>query len=126
MTTNSPMVLIVEDHPMMRETLANMFRLEGMDTLVVDRGDQALVMLRTGSPDLVMLDVELAGEMSGLDVLLAIRSDPRYAATPVVLHTCEPAVANMPEAKTADLVLLKPADLDQLLRLTQRLIGPVH
>jgi DNA-binding response OmpR family regulator len=119
---NKSLVLIVEDHPLMRETLPNALQLEGMDTLTVDRGDQALVLLRVSSPDLVILDVELPGALSGLDVLLAIRREPRIASTVVVLHTSEPGVANMAEAEAADLVLLKPADLDQILMLMQRFL----
>jgi len=119
---NRPLVLIVEDHPLMRETLVNALQLEGMDTLIADGGDKALDLLCVSAPDLVILDVELPGALSGLDVLLAIRRNPRLASTVVVLHTSEPGVANMAEAKAADLVLVKPADLDQLLLLMQRLL----
>lgn len=120
---NIPLVLIAEDHRLMRETLASALQLEGMDTLTVDSGEEALVLLRVNSPDLVLLDVELAGSMSGLDVLLAIRKDPRLASTVVVLHTSEPGVVRMAEARAADLVLVKPADLDQIRMLMQRLLN---
>jgi CheY-like chemotaxis protein len=119
---NRSLVLIVEDHPLMRETLANALQLEGMDTLAADCGEKALDLLGVSAPDLVILDVELPGAFSGLDVLLAIRRNPRLASTGVVLHTSEPGVANLAEAKAADLVLLKPADLDQLLLLMRRLL----
>ena len=94
-----------------------------MTTLTVDCGDQALVLLGASSPNLVLLDVELVGSMSGLDVLTAMRKDPRFASTPVVLHTSEPGVARMAEAKAADLVLVKPVDVDQLLVLLERLLN---
>lgn len=123
---NKPLVLIVEDHPLMHETLAMTFQLEGMDTLMTDCGDEGLRLLHTSSPDLVVLDVELAGSMTGLDVLLANRKDPRLASTLVVLHTSEPGIATMAESRAADLVLLKPANLDQLLMLTQRLLMPAR
>lgn len=123
---NKPLVLIVEDHALMRESLAMAFQLEGMDTLTTDCGDLGLRLLHTSSPDLVVLDVELAGSKTGLDVLLAIRKDPRFAATLVVLHTSEPGIATMAESRAADLVLLKPANLDQLLTLTQRLLMPAR
>ncbi len=120
---NRPLVLIAEDHRLMRETLVSALQLEGMDTLAVERGEQALVMLGASSPDLVLLDVELAGSMSGFDVLLAIRQDARLASTAVVLHTSEPGVASMAEAEAADLVLLKPVDVEQLLILVERLLN---
>jgi two-component system, repressor protein LuxO len=120
---NRPLVLIVEDHALMRETLVNVLQIEGMDTLIADCGEQALVLLGVSTPDAVILDVELSGVLRGIDVLLAIRQNPRIASTFVVLHTSETGVAGMAEAKSADLVLIKPADLDQLLMLMRRFLS---
>jgi CheY-like chemotaxis protein len=119
----APLVLVVEDHQLLRETLVRLLQLEGIDTLAVDSGDQALALLRENSPNLVLLDMELPGAMSGMDVLYAIRNTPDLSSTLVVLHTAEPCAANLPEAQAADLVVLKPADSDQLLTLIHRLLS---
>jgi len=118
------LVLIVDDHPVMRDTLVQVFRWEPVNTLTAENGVQALAMLREIAPNLIILDVEMPGGVSGIDVLKAVRRNPRLAETPVILHTSESGVANLPEADAADLVLLKPADPDHLIMMVERLLGP--
>ena len=73
------------------------------------------------SPSLVILDVDLPGTLSGLDVLRTIRNDAALKATKVILLTTQHPAARTPEAE-ADLVLLKPIAAEQLISLTQRLL----
>ena len=108
----------------MRETLAQVFRWEPVNTLMAESGVEALTMMRGIAPDLIILDVEMPGGMSGIDVLKAVRRNPRLAETPVILHTSEAGVTSLPEANAADLVLLKPADPDHLIMMAERLLAP--
>ncbi len=117
-----PVVLVVEDHLEMQQALVDILRWEDIDTLTAISGDEALALLHAQLPNLVILDMELRGTMNGIQVLAAIRNDPSLAGTPVVLHTSYPATGSLPEAQTADLVLVKPVIPDHLLRLVQRLL----
>ena len=61
-------VLIVEDHKLFADALRWILERHGMDVVgVTTSGEEALEMARRDKPDLVLLDVTLAG-MSGLSV----------------------------------------------------------
>lgn len=118
----NPLILVVDDNPTMQNVLSMTFNMEGMDTLVAERGEYAWGLLHREKPDLVILDVNLKGKISGIHILRAMRKDPELSRIPVVLLTAEHVAADSPEAQAADLVMLKPADPDQLIMLSQRLM----
>ncbi len=65
-------VLIVDDHPMVREGLAGIFaRQEICVTGLAATGREALEMFRAQRPDVVLLDLRLP-DCSGIDVLQAL------------------------------------------------------
>ncbi|SRR5258708_25647205 len=114
--------LVVEDNREMQALLVDIIRLMGLDVKSVGRGDDALVQMLREAPALVLLDVDLPGMLSGLDVLLAIRNDETLTATKVILLTAQHVAARTPEAEKADLIMLKPVDADQLILLAGRLL----
>lgn len=115
-------VLIVDDNKMMQDMLAKIFMLEGMETCTAANGEAALQILRQERPDIVTLDLNLAGHMNGTDVLRAIRADAQIASTPVIMLTFENLADDSPQAIGADLLILKPVDPDDLVRLVGRLL----
>ncbi|MFW5747985.1 MAG: response regulator [Chloroflexota bacterium] len=117
-----PVVLVVEDNPMMRQTLMRVLHEAGMHALGVDRGDRVLSTIRKYGVHIVVLDFELASDISGLDVLRGLRTRPSTRDIPVILHTSESGVTALPESDLADLILLKPADPDDLVMMTKRLL----
>ena len=116
-----PTVLIVEDNQSLRQSLIMVLEMEGIKTLAAEDGHEAVTVLRQHSPAVVLLDMQLPSNVSGLDLLAAIRRTPRLATTRVVLHTAEQHASTLPEAEAADLVILKPADIDDLLTMIRRL-----
>ncbi|GAB4309185.1 MAG: hypothetical protein Kow00117_02510 [Phototrophicales bacterium] len=118
-----PSILIVEDHPNMREALAGIINKHDMVALEAEDGLGAIRILRDVMPDAVILDVELPGGINGMDILQAMRKKKRFQDTPIILHTSQPAIANMPESNAADLVILKPADPYELIVMLKRLIN---
>lgn len=118
----APCVLIVDDNKMMQDMLVKIFLLEGMETRTATNGERALQILRQERPDIVILDLNLAGHMNGTDVLRTIRGDAQIARTPVIMLTFENLADDSPQAKGADLLMLKPVDPDMLVRLVERLL----
>ena len=55
-------VLIVEDEHMLAEALSATLDIEGLRTIIVHDGLQALAMARKLHPDLILLDVMLPGK----------------------------------------------------------------
>jgi PleD family two-component response regulator len=113
-------VLIVEDE----KDTANFFNivlsLVGFECDVVNTAKEALSRLSVIEPDIVLLDIRLGGEISGEDILHQIRSNPRFDKTRVIVVTAYPSMAEM-VTNLADLILIKPVDVEQLQSLTERL-----
>lgn len=117
-----PLALVVEDHRDIQQILADVLRMSGMEVRTAGRGDEALNVIHQTTPDCVLLDVDLPGALSGLDVLKRIRADSELKDIIVVLLTAQNVAARTPEAEAADLVLLKPIEMEPMVRLVQRLL----
>lgn len=79
-------ILIVDDDPVLRRFLGQRLRAEGYTTSAVATGTDALARLQKHPADLVLLDVSMP-EMSGYDVLDALRRDERTRRVPVIFLT---------------------------------------
>jgi CheY-like chemotaxis protein len=92
------MILIVDDHHETGAVLARLLKTCGYDAIAVTSGKAALSLLPKVRPSLVILDKSMP-ELSGLDVLRAIRSDATLASVPVILYSAEDHPADVVEAK---------------------------
>ncbi len=79
-------MVIVDDHPVFRQGLRNIFSIEhGIDVLAeASTGEEALELVRELRPDVLLLDINLPG-MNGLQVASRLRAD--QVTTAVVLLT---------------------------------------
>jgi PAS domain S-box-containing protein len=77
-------VLIADDNADMREYVSRLLRTAGYRVTAVLDGQQALEAVRADLPDLVISDVMMP-RLDGLELLAALRADPRTAATPVLV-----------------------------------------
>ena len=68
---SSPLVLVVDDDPAVRDSLCAVLASAGYRTLTAENGSDAIGQL-AARPDLVLTDVNMAGS-SGLEVINAIR-----------------------------------------------------
>jgi DNA-binding response OmpR family regulator len=102
-------ILLVDDESAITDNLAPLLRRAGFDVVVAHDGDQALQRVRTGAPDLVVLDVLLPG-MDGRAVLRQVREE--RSAVPIILLTQvgESAERAMALDEGADDYLNKPFD----------------
>lgn len=86
-STPSPIrIVIVDDHPLMRKGLAQLFSIEADMTVVGEapNGQEALAVCAAQKPDMVVLDLNMAG-MNGIETLKALR-DAGCSAR-IVMHT---------------------------------------
>jgi len=79
-------ILIVEDHPTMREAMRLVLEHEGFVIREAADGSSALSMVREQPPDLMFLDLNIPGA-SGADVLQEVKSDPATADVRVIIVT---------------------------------------
>jgi len=71
-------ILIVEDDPLVRKTLASQLAKKGFDVTAAETGEGGVTAFAESAPDLVLLDVRLP-DIDGLEVLRRIRERNRRA-----------------------------------------------
>ncbi len=84
MDTTQEHILLVDDDPGITEHLSRILEKAGFIVTVASDGEEALELIRTTRPDLVLLDIGLP-KLDGRLVLLRIRGDGDQ--TPVILLT---------------------------------------
>jgi PAS domain S-box-containing protein len=108
-------VLVADDNADMREYLTRLLR-PRYAVRVVSDGAAALAAIREEPPDLVVSDVMMPG-LDGMELVAAVRADPRTARIPVLLLSAragqESAVEGL--AAGADDYLVKPFSAAELL-----------
>ncbi len=67
MTTDDPLVLVVDDDRLVLVTLCAGLRQAGIDVIEADNGDDAILLARQHKPRLAILDMRMQGK-SGMDV----------------------------------------------------------
>ena len=79
-------LLIEDDRP---AGLACVYMLEkqGMDVVHVRRGEDALEAAVRMKPDVILVDIRLAGEMDGYAVIDELKNHPLLAPVPVIIVT---------------------------------------
>jgi EAL domain-containing protein (putative c-di-GMP-specific phosphodiesterase class I)/PleD family two-component response regulator len=109
-------IVIAEDESVIRTNLSRLLRIEGFEIAAGANGSEALALIRQNRPDLVLTDVMMP-EMTGLELVRAMRSDPYLAHIPVVLLTARADRSDVREGMNlgADDYLTKPFQRDELL-----------
>ena len=117
-------VLIVEDDPELRETLAEILTDEGCRFSIAADGLEAIRYLKGGSrPSVILLDLSMP-VVNGWEFRLHQKRTPEISDIPIVLITA--GVYDRDElafVEPADL-LHKPIDLDRLLETIRKYCGP--
>jgi two-component system chemotaxis response regulator CheY len=117
-------VLVVDDSEMMRLAVCAVVKKMGHDTVEAADGAVGLSLARNQPPDLVILDLKMP-TMDGIDVLRAMRDDPKLKATPVIILTMKRDRQNVRDAvaeKVTDF-LLKPVAPVELRKRIRKYIG---
>ncbi len=81
-------VVVVEDNDRSRRLIVHVLERDGFETTAVATGEEALEAVRADPPDLLLLDIQLAGSaLDGEAVLRLVREDPRTNGLVVVALT---------------------------------------
>lgn len=79
-------ILLVEDHQIQSDALAELFRSKSISVQQAFTGKEALDYLENGSFDCIILDLNLP-DISGVDLLEKIKSEDKNKDLPVVINT---------------------------------------
>lgn len=115
----SPLILIIDDEPDLRDVLADALADEGYRVRTAVDGQQALDLLRaddTPAPDVIVSDVVMP-RMTGVRLVERLRADGN--ATPVVLMSATHSGTDLPGVR----FLPKPFHLDDVSAAVQHALG---
>jgi CheY-like chemotaxis protein len=85
-TATGESILIVEDNPANRKLLSFLLTAHGYAVHAAARADEALEMLKTFTPRLILMDLQLPG-MDGLELTRQLKADPRTRHITIVAVT---------------------------------------
>ncbi|MBP6856023.1 MAG: response regulator [Candidatus Pacebacteria bacterium] len=80
----SKKILLIEDDPFLSSLLKNRLSKEQIDVQHAHDGQEALDILKTTKPDLILLDLILP-KKSGFEVMEGVRQDPQLANAPIII-----------------------------------------
>jgi two-component system chemotaxis response regulator CheY len=109
--------LVIDDSQAIRMLIASILKRVGFEVLEAANGREALAQLAAGAPvDVAFVDWNMA-ELDGLAFVRAVRAEPRWAATRLMMVTTETDTAQVVRALQAgaDEYLMKPFTKDALL-----------
>jgi two-component system KDP operon response regulator KdpE len=110
-------VLLIEDDKLLRRTVRASLQSWDFDVVEAESGEEALTMVTSGRPDLVILDLSLPG-IDGIETLRHLRS---FTPVPVLVLTVRDGLTDKVTALEAgaDDYMVKPFEPEELLARTR-------
>jgi two-component system cell cycle response regulator DivK len=118
-------ILVVEDDQLSMRLFSDVLRAHGYNVLKTGDGIEALMLTRQHRPDLILMDIQLRGGVSGLEVVKWVKEDDDLKAIPIVAVTA----AAMKDDKAKMLrggcegYLAKPVPLRRLLTVVEQFLS---
>lgn len=116
-------ILLVDDEPDLVKVTTYRLKKMGYDVVAGVTGQEALDLIRSEKPDLVLLDLRLP-VIDGLDVCKKVKADKKLKDIPIILFTASTGsiVDNVKEVG-ADGYLIKPFNQEQLAAELKKFLG---
>jgi DNA-binding response OmpR family regulator len=122
-------ILVVDDEPAVRGFVRYSLRGANFEVIEATNGTEALAMITSSRPDIVLLDIRMPG-MDGLEVLRHLRKIPASKSLPVIfltgtiLNVDELVIAL--ELEPSDFVTKEVSSRELVARIRWVLRRPVH
>ena len=109
-----PSILIVDDEPSILKSLSGILADEGFEITTASNGYEALKIINTESPDLVLLDIWMPG-IDGIETLKEIKKDHPFVQVVIITGhgTIETAIKST-KLGAFDLIE-KPLSIDKVI-----------
>ena len=103
------LIMVVDDDVLSRESFSRLLNQEGYEALTASSGDEALRLLETVRPDVILLDYKMPG-LDGVEVCRRIRGNDKIKNIPIIMITGFPEEKEIAVLAGADDFLDKPTD----------------
>ncbi|MGN6103570.1 MAG: adenylate/guanylate cyclase domain-containing protein, partial [Kofleriaceae bacterium] len=117
-------VLVVDDSPAQRHYVADCLARQGFVVATAEDGAIALARARATPPALIVSDYEMPN-MSGFELVHALRRDPELRQIPVIMLTARDSRRDMAQMRAAgaSAYLVKPFSQDKCIALVERTLA---
>ncbi len=118
-------ILLVDDESYITATIASRLRELGDNVMTGADGDEALEILKSFMPDLIVTDFQMP-VMSGYEFAVALHNNPAYAAIPMILLTARGHALSDEQISYTGIrtTMAKPFSSRALVAKIEELIGP--
>ena len=120
-----PLALVVDDDENTRTLFREVLQRSGFVVLTASNVHEAFIVLAAHTPDIAFIDVNMP-ERPGTHVLAYIKAIPRLDKTRTIMVTANTGAQGLIEELGADLYLLKPVSIQELLTLAHRLTSNLN
>jgi CheY-like chemotaxis protein len=119
-----PRILLVEDQEMNRDMLSRRLTKRGYEIDVAVDGAEGIEKARTGSPDLILMDMSLP-VIDGWEATRTLKADDATRAIPVIALTAHAMSTDREKALAAgcDGYETKPVELPRLLEAIEKILA---
>lgn len=117
-----PQVLLVDDEQDLLDLFGMILSRLPCQLLKAAGGQEALDILAAETPTLIVLDIAMPG-VTGLDVLRAVRGNPRFDRTEIVVLTAVPIMLDRADAQLVNTILTKPITMQALDKAVRAALG---
>jgi two-component system, cell cycle response regulator DivK len=120
-------ILVIEDNPVNMRLVRLILRTQGYTVCEAATGQEALNLLETEMPGLILLDMQLPG-MDGFTLAARLKGDPRTDAIPLVAVTALAMKGDAERVLAAgcDAYLPKPIDAKELIEVIEQCLTQPH
>lgn len=112
-------VLVVDDQFRVTRFIEIYLRLKGFDVICATSGREALELVRSYRPDIMLLDI-IMPELDGFEVMKRLRC---FSNIPVIAISASPGNRGDADAMGANDFLLKPFQTEEILDRINHLLG---
>ena len=112
-------VLVVDDHPKVLRFIEIDLKLRGFDVITTISGEEALALVKSARPDIVLLDIIMPG-MDGFGVLRELRC---FTQLPVIAFSASSANYDDAMRLGANDFMTKPFEPDEMVRRIEALLS---
>jgi CheY-like chemotaxis protein len=121
-STDKPDILVVDDDPETVALVGDMLEEQGFRVRRATSGREALARAAERAPDVAIVDL-IMPEVSGEEVCAAMRRDPKYSDTRVLVLSGAEDTRAVAAACDADSAVTKPFTMELLVHEVRRLTG---
>lgn len=124
MAADKRKVLIADDEPNIVTALEFLLKRAGYEVRTATNGEEALALVESYRPDLVLIDVMMPGK-SGYEVCQKMRERPEWQHIKIVMVTAKGREAEVSKGLSlgADLYVTKPFSTQELIAAVDRLLA---